>query len=437
MPLKAKRILFFLLPFFLQACAIQQGKINSLAEGLEHSSSEATLAALQEIAPPDRDRAQYLLNIGLLKSITGDFSGATKDLQAAKELINTLQAASVSEGIGAATINETLRSYDGGASERVLLHELMSINYLMLNDLDAARVEVLQASVVMAELASADKLIGQLASSHYIAGLVYELGGELDNAMISYRKTEKIMTARSIPLPIALKHSLLSLSQYLGLDADYEKYNKQFGLSVKTLSPDAAEIIVIYWDGVVSSKKEKSLSVWVPSLDQVVSLALPSYPQSNYVKKSLSLNFGGQHYLTATLEDIETLMREDLDDESALTYSIALARMIAKVEMVQSAGQQNGSLGLLMNIATLLTESADIRSWNMLPSSIQIARFTLPQGQYPLPLAYYSGSTQMEEKKAELTVNAGDKIVLFVPAVSHRIFSYTLSSGRKFNKNKI
>ena len=186
-----KTLLIALLPVMFQACAVQQHEVNALAEQLDDSTPEAILLSLQSIDPPKRDRGQYLLNTGLLKSITGDFEGAIHDLQSAKKILNKLQAISVSENLAAATINETLRSYDASPSERVLLHVLLSIDYLMQNDLDAARVEVLQADVVMNELAREEVPIGQLASAHYIAGLVYELGGELDDARISYRGLKK------------------------------------------------------------------------------------------------------------------------------------------------------------------------------------------------------------------------------------------------------
>ena len=417
-----------LLAVLLQACAAQQRQVNSLAERLEQSTPEATLLSLQSINPPTRDRAQYLLNTGLLKSITGDFEGANHDLQSAKKILNALQAISVSENLGAAMVNETLRSYDGSASERVLLHELLSINYLMLNNLEAARVEVLQADVVMKELAREDKPIGQLASAHYIAGLVYELGGELDDAMISYRKAANIMALRDMLPPPALQTSLLSLSQRLGLDEEYEKYREQFAFVVKPHALISAEIIVIYWDGVVTSKRGNSLSVWVPSLDQAVSLALPHYPPSNYVKTPFELRMAGQHYRTGIIEDIEALSREDLDDESAAIYAMTLTRMVSKYQLVKTAGNQNNSLGLLINIATMLTETADTRSWNMLPSSIQFARFSLPAGEYPLPFPLYSGLQQAGPAESKLVVSAGEKIVLFVPGVSQKIFSYTLAS---------
>jgi len=423
-----KTALTVLLPVLLQACAVHQQKVGSLAERLERSTPEATLLSLQSTNSPERDRGQYLLNTGLLKSITGDFEGAIHDLQSAKDTLNSLQATSVSENLGAAIINETLRSYDGSASERVLLHVLLSINYMMLNDLDAARVEVLQADVVMKELAREDKPIGQLASAHYIAGLIYELGGELDDAMISYRKAANIMALRNMSPPPALKKTLLSLSQRLGLDEEYTKYREQFDSAVKPPTPDAAEIVVIYWDGVVTSKRGNSLSVWEPTLNQAVSLALPYYPPSNYVEKPFTLSISGQYHRTETIEDIEALLREDMDDESAAIYAMTLARMVIKYKIVKSADNQDDSLGLFINIFTMLSEVADTRSWNMLPSSIQFARFSLPAGEYSLPFPHYARSGQAGLVETKLVVSAGKIIVLFVPGVSQRIFSYTQAS---------
>ena len=423
-----RKTLLTVLLVLLQACAVQHQQVNYLAERLDDSTPEATLLSLQSITPPIRDRGQHLLNTGLLKSITGDFEGAIRDLQSAKQLLNTLQAVSVSENLAAATINETLRSYDASPSERVMLHVLLSIDYLMLNDLDAARVEVLQADVVMNELARADKPVGQLASAHYVAGLVYELGGELDDARISYRKAANLMELRNLSPPPSLQNSLQSLGWRPGIDAENYRYHAQLRSPVKPPDPESADIFVIYWDGVVTSKRGQSTSVWSAELNQIVSLALPYYPQSDYLEKPLMLNIAGQDHRTETIEDIEALLREDLDDESAAIYAMTLARMVGKYQIVKSAGNHNDGLALLTNIFAMLSESADTRSWNMLPSTIQIARFSLSAGEYSLPYPLATGSPQAELAEPKLVVGAGEKIVLFVPDVSKRIFSYTQAS---------
>ncbi len=455
-----RALLTGLLTVLLQACVLQHEQVNLLAERLDNSTPESTLLSLQAMTPPKRDRAQYLLNTGLLKSITGDFEGAISDLESAKDILNTLQAISVSENLAAATINETLRSYDGSASERVLLHVLLSIDYLMLNDLDAARVEVLQANVVMNQLATEDMPTGQLASAHYIAGLVYELGGELDNARISYSKAANLMALRNMSLPAPLRSSPPGLNWRLGMDGENNEYREQYFVAIDPPDPDAAEIIVIYWDGVVTSKRGRTTSVWVPELNQAVSLALPYYPPSNYVEAPFTLTIAGRTHRTEMIEDIETLLRDDLANESAAIYAMTLARMVTKSKFVSSADNQNSGLALLTNIFAMLSESADTRTWNMLPSSIQIARFSVPAGSYslPYPLDAESGLAepaqsevaeltepdqtepaapdqlelaepdQAKVAESKLTVSAGEKIVLFVPGVSERIFSYTQAS---------
>ena len=417
-----------LLPVVLQACAAQHQQVNSLAEQLDNSTPEATLLSLQSITPPARDRAQYLLNTGLLKSMTGNFEGAIEDLQIAKDILNELQAISVSENLAAATINETLRSYDGSASERVLLHVLLSIDYLMLHDLDAARVEVLQAAVVMDELAREEKTVGQLPSAHYIAGLVYELSGELDNARISYRKAANLMELRNMSLPRYLQNSRPSPASPPAVDEEVYQYSGQVSPDAVLPDPNAAEIIVIYWDGVVTSKQGTSIRVWVPAMNQMVSLAVPYYPPSNYIRQPFTLSIAGQQHRTETIEDIEALLREDLADEAAAIHAMTLARIISKHQFVKSVNDQNSNLALFANIFTMLTESADTRSWNMLPSTIQISRFWLPAGEYSLPYPVNPGSGPASPAESKLAVSAGEKVVLFVPGVSKRIFSFRRAS---------
>jgi hypothetical protein len=159
-------------------------------------------------------------------------------------------------------------------------------------------------------------------------------------------------------------------------------------------------------------------------MNQVVSLALPHYPPSNYVQQSFTLNIAGRQHRTETIEDIEALLREDLDDESAAIYAMTLARMVSKRQFVKSANDQDPGLALFANIFTILTESADIRSWNMLPSTIQIGRFSLAAGEYSLPYPVNPESWPASPAESKLAVSPGEKVVLFVPGVSKRIFTF-------------
>ena len=122
------------------------------------------------------------------------------------------------------------------------------------------------------------------------------------------------------------------------------------------------------------------------------------------------------------------LLREDLDYESAAIYAAALARMVAKHKLQASADDQNSSVAMFAGIFAMLTELADTRSWNMLPSTIQIARFSLLAGEYSLSYPVNPGSWPASTAESKLAVSSGEKVVLFVPGVSKRIFSFTQAS---------
>ena len=189
-----------------------------------------------------------------------------------------------------------------------------------------------------------------------------------------------------------------------------------------------ADIVVIYWDGVVTSKRGNVTSVWSTELNHIVSLALPYYPPSNYAATPFTLSIADEDHRTEILEDIETLLRQDLEEELATIQAMALARMVTKYQVVKQARKHNEGLGLLANMIALASELADTRSWNMLPSSIQIDRFSIAAGEYSLPYPLDPESGQTGPAASKLSVAAGDKIVLFVPGVSKRIFSYIQAS---------
>lgn len=364
---------------FLQGCTSWQ--INELSSALPSAGPEVTLKKLEEIDPSDRDRAQYLLNRGTLKFYSGDLDGSRQDLEQAKAIMFSLDALSVSENFAALTTNETLRSYAGTPSEQVLVHAMLAQGYLFSGNLDGARVEMLQADVTMKRLGDGDSLTGQLASVRFLAGLIYEINGELDNAMISYRKAYQIVKARGSSIPDALATSLLNLSLRQNNDEEYGKYSSEFGRKAVLPKADEGEWIMYYHDGVVSNKKEARLSVFEPKLKTLISVVMPDYPPSRYYPRHLSIKLQNtnQQMRTEVIELIEARAREDLADNNAKAMAAATLRAVAKFQMVKEAQKSGGDLGgLLANIAGVLSEQADVRSWNMLPSSIQVARLVAP-----------------------------------------------------------
>ncbi|MEE8059846.1 MAG: hypothetical protein V3T17_18740 [Pseudomonadales bacterium] len=380
-PAAALRLTVLICLLALSACTVQQRQINALADSLHIIGAKQTLQALEKIDPKLRDRAQYLLNRGTLKRLTGDLEASTIDLRSAKNIMVSLQATSVTENVAAVTVNETLRSYTGTPSERVLLHQLLAYNHLQQDDLDGARVEMLQADVTMREVAKADNLRGQLASAHYLTGIIYELNGEWDDAMISYRRVVEIMDEHHQSIPAALQDSLLQTSYRQGFAEEYKRYVKRFSRQAQTFKNGDRELLVLYADGIVSNKQQHFVSVYSIERLQNVSLAIPYYPPSNYRPQYFTLHVAGKYHRTQILENIEDLARQDLADELPRITATTLLRVVAKYQAAKKTREKQGDLaGVLVNIAATFVEQADLRSWNMLPSSLQVARIRIPAG---------------------------------------------------------
>jgi hypothetical protein len=84
----------------------------------------------------------------------------------------------------------------------------------------------------------------------------------------------------------------------------------------------------------------------------------------------------------------------------------------------KGASEYNDFSGIIATVYAVASEQADLRSWNMLPSSIQVARIAAPA---------HLGA-EILEKNAELPpfreITNGRYILLFATSLNNRIFSF-------------
>lgn len=401
----------------VQGCSAWQ--VNRIADQLPVMGPQNALQELDKIEPPERDLAQYLLNRGTLKFYLGDLASSREDLAAAARIMESLQASSVTENLAAVSTNETLRSYTGTPTDQVMVHVLLALTYLCDGDLDGARVEILQSQVAMQRLAKADSTSGQLAVARFVAGVIYELNREWDDALISYRQAHGILTERNEPIPLALQDSLLLLTRRQGIKDEYKQFKKAFGRDADGAA-DQPEVFLIYLDGVVSTKTEARLSVVAGEHAQLISVVVPSYPPVRHISRPLQVQAGAQRQTTGVIENLDTRARDDLADEMATIMATTTARAVAKYNLVNEAQNKSELGGLLANIATIATEQADVRSWNMLPANVQIARLAVAEG----------ATVQLPERAepvpagVQLALSRGRDGVLVVSALSPVVLGY-------------
>lgn len=410
--LRARRM-FRLVPFvlcvlLLNACGLQQVRVADVMRGLDTSGDpKQALAQLDKHIPSktSKDRVHYLLNAGVLKQLAGDVRGSADMLNEAKQLIQELDAISPTEFLGSVTISDTLKSYIPSPSERVLIHAVQIQNYLALGELDSARVEVLQADLLLREYRKRHNDNAQLASVYYLMGVVFEMGGEWDDALLAYRRAKDQLGSQAIPH--ALQQALMMSADRAGNTQEFDGYVRDFSPSkdrLKTLKARQgwATVLGVYWQGRSVEKVNSNTAIFSSELGQSISLALPTYESFRFTGRQDTFSYAsaksyGEHDRAMALyldwQRIESV-NERLQTDLATALVGATARMVARAvarhqvkrELVKKYGTQYESGLLALEFVTLFLEKADTRGWSALPANILISRARVPVGDEAIQL---------------------------------------------------
>jgi hypothetical protein len=377
------RIILVLLFLYLEGCATYSMQATSMRDNLLTGRTDLARQTAEE-KDQDQDDVLACLNKGMLRRMTGDYAGSNQIFEIAKQRMESLYGISITDSAASVTINDAVRDYKGDRYEQVLLHAYMAMNYLQLGELDSARVEILQADVKMMEW---DAQPDEDPFVRYFAGMIYEALGEEDQALVSYRKARDDYIAtrdeERLEVPLMLKKDLLRLLANQGLRDEYERLKSEFGLSgfkPTSLSEDTGELIVILNNGLAPIRSEESIMTFSSEVQSTVRIAFPVYKTISPPAKKARLNIGGKLFGMETVENIDSLARNALDEDMPSVMARAVARAVVKYQSQKSAQDQSALAGFLLTVTNLATERADTRSWTTLPQEIQMTRVILPVG---------------------------------------------------------
>lgn len=373
-------------------CASYSRSFEREIQTLASQNPAAALEALEEQHHPERNRLLFHLNKAMLLHMLGDYAASNIEFEQAKRIIEQYQATSISEESAAFFINDGTRTYTGSSLEQLMLHVYAALNYLLQDKVDAARVEALQIDIRLRQLQEADpdSILSIDPFVRYLTGLIYEQLGENDNAMIAYRKAYNAylehQQAYGINVPRQLKQDLLRLTRQLGLTEEYTGYAARFDVETRQRDREQAELIVLFHKDLAPIKRSQRIGQMDPRTGYLVHFAVPVYEPRNSHLSHARVMVDEKRVRTEPMEDISGIALRTLQDNMPAITARALARAVAKYKMSRQAGENDALAGLLMNIAGVVTEQADTRSWLTLPGEIQMARVTLPPGDYNVAL---------------------------------------------------
>ncbi len=392
-------------------CVTYSLRQSDIYQALNNGDYAFALQVLETQKAGRRDRVLYQLNKAMLLRLSGDYLASNALLEEAKGTMQRLAATSITENITSVAVNEATRSYAGQPYEHLFLYVYKALNYLALSQPDSARVEMLQADVKIKEWLADKSLEGVKASAfmRYLSGLVFEMLGEWSDALIAYRKAHEIYRHNERSTPGFLQHDLLRLTAFQGLQDEHRMFQQLFGLedwpAMQALQ-DNAELIVVHGQGFVSALQQQLIYSFSTELKHNVQIALPHYAEFYPSVVPVSVGIDQKWLQAGPVENLEQLVRDNLAARLPGITLRAVARVVVKKKLAAEARDEHFFAGVVADIAGLVTEVADTRSWLSLPANIQLLRVVLPPGEYRVRLPGHDRTERI------IHLQAGEKKII-------------------------
>ena len=362
----------------LPGCATYSLSLNQVETATAKHDLDGAVKSLDSLKLTGPDENLHHLNKGVLLRLQGKYAESNRHFDAAKGLMERLNAISVSEQLASVTVNDTMKAYEGLPSEQLMVYAFEALNYLQMGDVDGAAVEARQFDVkqhLIAEKNNAKYLSG--AFVRYLDSMVYEAAGEKDEARIEMEKAVegyKIQNS-GFPVPPSLADDLKRLSSG---------------------KPAPSEAVFILHNGLGPTLNEVVIRVINPkpqSGSAIFSLAVPKFARRAVPVARVVLTSEGVSASSEIVEDVNNIAERSLNDRLPAIIARGVARMVAKNVVVSEAKKKGGDFaGFVANVATTVSERADTRSWTLLPGNILMARLPLPTGKHDITATYYSAS---------------------------------------------
>jgi hypothetical protein len=399
---------------------------------IDRGDFQGALATFPEKSARGKDEVLVRLERGMILQDGGKFALSSSEFeQADRKMGEFEEKAMISAGrtayqAGTLLINEQVMPYEGEDFEKILLHALDAVNYLMRGDLEGARVEIRKSYQKQEELSEkhakdlekAEKEAGsqdwersfqqadyrgyerlkQKAASvysvyhnafaSYISALVYELTGEPDEAYIDLKKA--IIAS---PQSRSIQKDLIRLSRKLNNPEDTRQWEERFGI-VGNIPKKSIDVFVIFSTGLGPYKE--AISFPIPIHEGLVFASLPVYSFTPSAPSSGTIVSDGMSVETSVVFDTDATAARNLLDDFPIIFVKQIARSYLKAQATSQLAHEHGDWGAI--IGTLfsgITERADLRTWSSLPKEIQVGRAFLPQSTKEiliraLPAGFYT-----------------------------------------------
>ncbi len=265
---KRALIVFLLMPF-LYSCMSYNKLMGDYYQNVTSHKYEKAINIISKSKLIRKKRNKLLSNFenGRLYFLTNDYQKSNDYLNAADDILESNFKTGKDLALSN-LINPMMETYRGEDFEKFLIYFYKALNYSELGKPEDALVEarrITLASDRLDQVVKNTKKYNIDAFSLNLQGMLYEMGGDINNAFISYRNSvnvylEKNNSFYGVPIPEQLKADLLRTASQLGFIEEKNRYETIFNKKFNTES-QGSELILFLEEGGGPVKEETSFTI--------------------------------------------------------------------------------------------------------------------------------------------------------------------------------
>ncbi|GAB4379076.1 MAG: COG3014 family protein [Calditrichia bacterium] len=423
------RIITFSLILYVSCSSLKtRTEIRNQLSDLLRSGNFAKAAAQIEQARTNnhylaKDRVLYYLDKGAVLHYLGEFQESNRLLEEADLAMEELFTRRISKAIASLLLNDNILDYSGEVYENIYVNIFKALNYLKLNQFEAAYVEIRRVNDKLREY---DDKYGQLvdnlnqldttgikisktainfyedALAHYLSYLVFRAEGELDNSRISFQKARDAWSLH----PDVYAHPM---PEYLENEPDYQnRYLHVLAFTGMAPQKYAVGGKITTYDSLIHisdlSGYRENLFIPMKGIKQGYhfKFAFPDLRVEKSIIEQINVYIDGENNgRLQLLEDMGAVAIRTFEAKKNIIYFKTLIRTVvkglasmkAKEKLRKEAKAENNFiLGALINLGVDAmvdaTENPDLRSWTTMPQRCYIGEFPLNEGKHHIEIHF-------------------------------------------------
>jgi hypothetical protein len=387
----------------LTSCATYQVKVATARDAMRRG---APAQAAQELEPlankDDRDQLVYLLDYATVLQQAHRYKDSAHQFDRAEKIADIQDYHSISKVTSSLLLSEEMIQYKGDDYEKVLINAVNACNYLELNELDDALVEVRKLNTKLYKFKyEAKRDYEQNPFAYYLSAVIWEADRKFDDAYIAYKSAYDL-----VPDYAPLKEDLIRAAIRAQRQEDVESWRKKFPevqIKPEWRDRNMGEIVLVYMQGWGPRKQPRPEEPRFPHLIPVM---------SEVQSAKLVVDDGKAAAVSSRIFSVQQVAIKTLNDDYARLVATRVAGMATKAVVAHQLAQKNQLLGSLAWVAMNVADRADLRQWSTLPETFQIARLSVKPGKYKVKVVGLDAGgsetlDQMPERDVE--VKAGKK----------------------------